>query len=362
MLSREHIHTLIQLRHCKGNFFSKLPGELIEEIIDVEPVSNSDIAKALHHAAFARQEDVDALLEMLEANPRLLLEAGNVITPGGDELRRVTIYECLLGAGDYALAEMVQGYFSEIKDVDGQTIEDAEVQRIRQYERYKPHIEGMLTQKPYNLEPLIKLIKKATTEEVAALLNKDFTGENDLCKAIIQFRKDWAPRVLVKPGMHYNYASLKHAFELLDREWNNLYQASGNNFNKVLLVWRQLIGFEMRRLPGIDRCAMAQGLYYVIDQHEEMARSYKFKNDDGDFPIVATDDSLDGLGGDFSVNIFGAAAKTWYSVLPRRSFCLPAPPGRIARSARLENLCRTKTSNLQSLCSPSTDYVNNLGV
>ena len=118
MLSREHIHTLIQLRHCKGNFFSKLPGELIEEIIDVEPVSNSDIAKALHHAAFARQEDVDALLEMLEANPRLLLEAGNVITPGGDELRRVTIYECLLGAGDYALAEMVQGYFSEIKGME----------------------------------------------------------------------------------------------------------------------------------------------------------------------------------------------------------------------------------------------------
>ena len=34
------------------------------------------------------------------------------------------------------------------------------------------------------------------------------------------------------------------------------------------LVWRQLIGFEMRRLPGIDRCVMAQGLYYVIDKNE----------------------------------------------------------------------------------------------
>ncbi len=99
--------------------------------------------------------------------------------------------------------------------------------------------------------------------------------------------------------MHYNYASLQHAFELLGIVWSNLYHASGHNYDKIDLVWQQLIGFEMRRLPGIDRCVMAQGLYFVIEQHEGIARSYKFKNSVGDFPIIASDDSLDGIWGGF---------------------------------------------------------------
>jgi hypothetical protein len=106
--------------------------------------------------------------------------------------------------------------------------------------------------------------------------------------------------------MHYNYASLKHAFELLD--WGNLYKASNDNYGKISLVWRQLIGFEMRRLPGIDRCVMAQGLYYVIEETAAVARTYTFKNGvaaAATFPVTVADDSIDGVGGDFSVNIFG---------------------------------------------------------
>ena len=71
----------------------------------------------------------------------------------------------------------------------------------------------------------------------------------------------------------------------------------------------------MRRLPGIDRCVMAQGLYYVIEKHERVERSYKFRNGDGDFPILASNDSLDGLGGDFAVNIIGQPAFGSHSCL-----------------------------------------------
>ena len=238
---------------------------------------------------------------MLETNPRLLLQAGNVKTPGGDEIRRVTLYEFLLGAGDYELAKIVQGYFSKITN--------GEQDRIRQYERYRPHIEGMLTQEPYDLVPLIELIKKASPVEITALLNKDMTGDNDLCKAIIQFRTDWAPRILLKPGMHYNYVSLQHAYNLLTNEWDNLYKASGNNFNKIDLVWRQLIGFEMRRLPGIDRCMTAQCYYSETEDNGACYRSYSFsKHADSEFPITDVDDSLDGLGGEFAVGIWGPQA------------------------------------------------------
>lgn len=75
--------------------------------------------------------------------------------------------------------------------------------------------------------------------------------------------------------MHYNYMSLQHAFDSLKREWDDLFMASENDFDKVNLVWRQLTGFEMRRLPGIDRCVMAQGIYYVIEKGEAVERAYK---------------------------------------------------------------------------------------
>lgn len=305
MLSREHIYTLIMLRHREGNFFSELPMELMEQIIGVEPESHGDIAKALHYAAYARQEDVDALLKMLEANPRLLLEAGNVITPGGDEIRRITIYEFLLGAGDYELAQTVQGYFAKIKDEQGNPLEDAETQKIRQYERYRPHIEGMLTQKPYDLFPLIDLIKRASAQDIHAQLNNDMTHKSALRDAILQFRSDWAPRKITKACMHYNHASLQHAFKLLDNEWENLHQANNGDFGMIHLVCRQLIGFEMRRLPGIDRCIFAQGVYWLLETHQALARSYKFKYGLGTFPIIGPDDSTGELGVEFGAGLLG---------------------------------------------------------
>nr|WP_019216561.1 hypothetical protein [Legionella tunisiensis] len=55
----------------------------------------------------------------------------------------------------------------------------------------------------------------------------------------------------------------------------------------------------------------------------------------------------DGLGGDFAVDV------VWGGV---------APGARGGDDVTLENLCRTKTSNLLSLCSPSrTQYVNRPG-
>ena len=335
MISREEIYTMLILRNRQDSIFSTLPMDIIGEISSYSLDLNADIANALHHAAYARKEDVEALLTMLDKNPRLLLQAGNVTTPGGDEIRRVTLYEFLLGAGDYELAEKVQAYFEKI--------EHGSQERIRQYERYRPHIEGMLTQTPYDLSPLIELIKKASPEEINALLDKDTTGGSELCSVILQFRKDWAPRIVSQPCMHYNYVSLKHAFELLEKEWSNLYKASGNNYDMINLVWRQLIGFEMRRLPGIDRCVMAQGIYYVIEQKEALARSYNLRNGGVAvaFPITLSDDSLDGLGGDFSVDGGMGDKGGWVS----RRGCVSWWGG------CSENLCRTKTSNLQNLCS-----------
>jgi hypothetical protein len=99
--------------------------------------------------------------------------------------------------------------------------------------------------------------------------------------------------------MHFNYRSLHHALELLVSKWDDLYRAGGNDYDKIRLVWRQLIGFEMRRLPGIDRCRLAQGLY-----HNDWVRTYKYKDDVGEFPVTLTDDSLNGLGVGWALDLF----------------------------------------------------------
>jgi len=299
--------TLLALQKYRRTVFFEAPLELLVGINEYV-YANPEIQEALNHAAYARAEDVAALLEMLEQNPNLLLQEGYVQTPGGDEVTNVTLYEFILGAGDYELANNVQAYFSRL--------DNGEQEMRRQYERYRPHIEGMLTQEPYNLERLIELIKQATPEEISALLNKDMSGDSELCLAMEQFRRDWAPKVLDKPCMHYNYASLIHAFQLLEREWNNL--VNGTNYDKVNLVWRQVIGFEMRRLPGIDRCVMAQGLYSVIDKKEPVNRSYKFKFGRCDFPLCLVDDVFAGLGFDFAAHRTGRGGdvRAWVDVSP----------------------------------------------
>lgn len=80
MLSREQIYIMLMLRDREKKLVSPLPGEklfstlpdeLIHKIIDFGQDPNCDIAKALHYAAYARQEDVIALLKLLDENPSL---------------------------------------------------------------------------------------------------------------------------------------------------------------------------------------------------------------------------------------------------------------------------------------------------
>ena len=160
--------------------------------------------------------------------------------------------------------------------------------------------------KAYNIRGLFDLIRDASAEDVQALLNNDRQHASPLCDAIIQFRKDHAPCVLLgrEPRMHFNYATLQLAYEQYADRWDELHEASGGGWAKLDLAWRMIIGFLQRRLPGIDRCIAAQGLYYVAGGVKEAVnRSVKLKNSAGDFPVASSDDSLEGLGSSFAVDI-----------------------------------------------------------
>lgn len=310
MLTRDQMKILFMMRNRNDTIFTQLPSEIFQKILfDVDP--NSDVAKVLHHAAYARQEDVITLLNMIGQNPRLLLQAGDVITPGGNEVRRVTVYEFCLGAGDFDLAKMIEPFFIKIPQGDSE--------RLRQFEAYKPHIEGILTQEAYDIKPLIVAFKKAKKNDVIALLNQDMTHQSDLFKAVIQYRKDHGPRIICKPEMHYNYQSLSNAALVLYQEWRN----RKLGVEKRNILWR-LLGFQMRRLPGVDRCAFAQGISCLMQGNDRLHRSYNLKvpRRIPEFPITLTDDdnNLSGLGGtgvsSYCIDAYGEDTHAYGNLYP----------------------------------------------
>ena len=74
MLTAKQVRTLLVLRRRRNTIFSAFPEEIIDYIGRVDQYPNSAIAKALHHAAYAQQEDVTKLIAMLEENPSCYLK------------------------------------------------------------------------------------------------------------------------------------------------------------------------------------------------------------------------------------------------------------------------------------------------
>lgn len=245
------------------------------------------IAKLLHYVAYAKP---DAAKSMLEANPRLLLERDTVLAPSGLTIRRVTAFECALGAGNPDMAMMIAAFFCQLQD--------GEKEKERQYEPYKPFIENMLKQESYDFSKLIEVIQNSPDADITAALNKDIQHVSKLRDDLAKFRIDFTPGTITV-DMHFNYQHLIQAFEIYRREHSNL--LNGDNHNKSILFCRQVIGYVQRALTARERQLFAQGLCYVMINLEPLQQSFNFREGDGDFPITAGDDSNSGLGWDWFV-------------------------------------------------------------
>src|SRR3990167_1466482 len=263
MITREQIYTMLLLRKRAGNFFSTLPKDCFNYIINTDSTPESEINVALRLAASGLKKDMANLVGMVKANPRLLLQAGKVVTRAGIFAKHTTLYEFFLGEGDPYAAKQIEFGFAEI-------IPNGEGERQRQYNRYKPHIEALAQQvaskqPAFDLRPLFKIIKESITV-----------------------------------GMHYkHYTTLSQAFDLLDSEWPAL-SDNDTSYDKCHLVWRQIIGYLQRSLPAVDRFAFARAFY-----DEERTLSLKYAK--GSFPDVThTDGDFDLSGLGFYEGIFGA--------------------------------------------------------
>lgn len=330
MLTREQLYTMLLLRNREDNIFSVLPDELINHIGNINNHPDSEINVALRLAASAMEEDMVELVKMVTANPRLLLQAGNVVTRGGVPVMRTMLYKFFLCEGDPAGAKRIEFGFAELsklKDVEGKFI-DGEKERLCQYERCRPHIEAWAKQieskiPTFDLQPLFDIIKQSTPVEIKAALAKDTAHETALRDALVAFRDAVRPKKKTV-GMHYeHYTTLQQAFDLLYKEWKEL-SSNYTNYYKCDLIWRQIIDYLKESLPAVDRL--------------------QFKYGNGSNP-----DSRDAEG-DLDLTVLLA---------------LPWPLHREklgCAASRLENTCRAKMSDLQNLCSHTIERRKQLSV
>ena len=119
MLSREQVYTMLMLREREGTLFSGLPPEVIQRISyfgqdlnEVHNITGSAIDKALRLAADGQEEALNELTSMLEKEPQLLLQAGNVVTRAGLLVTCTTILEFFITSVDPVGVARVDPYFS----------------------------------------------------------------------------------------------------------------------------------------------------------------------------------------------------------------------------------------------------------
>ena len=306
MLSREQVYTMLMMREREGNLFSRLSPELIQRISyfgkdllmnEVHNITDSAIDKALRLAADGQENALNELTAMLEKKPRLLLQAGNVVTRSGLLVTCTTILEFFITSTDIDGVARVKPYFSKF--------EGGEAQKENQFARYRPHINALAKQikakqPAYDLRPLYDLIKQSPTADIIGALdinnpNRELTRNTPLRAEFAKFRRAVSVPTKKAAGLQYeHYTTLMQALDLLYDEWPNL--KNGNNYEKCDLVWRQIIDYLKRGLPHISRFGFAR-----VFQDHVRTLSYKYEPDNF-FPDTSSDDGkLSGLGFDFAI-------------------------------------------------------------
>ena len=350
MLTHSQTKFLLLASHSKNNPdnpFSNMPKEVIRNIKYL-PNPDPDFLDALKETTDGQLKELRDRLQKAKSDPvklkSLLLQAGDVTTPGGLEVRGTTLLECAIGSGDPEIVALIKPYFLEFEE----GVEEREIQ----LERYRHCIEEIDTQKPDDLTWLIDIIKASSLEDVRAELatgdNYNYDpnykeGNSPLRNALNKFRQeklDPKHRIIDKPRMHCNYQNLIHAYEILHAEWNKL--IVNDSYNKHYLISLQIIGLiQLLELPAYERYVSARGQIDDAIAGKEIERSLAcLYGSNGSFPNVDINliNGRTGVGFNSYISIYGA--------------------GRCARidraashSSTLQNLCQTKTSSLQNLCS-----------
>lgn len=259
------------------------------------------------------QGDLPRTEAMISQQPLLSKAKGEAIDYSRRTVNNVTPFQAALCAWDDEMCEMLAKYMAP-EEVNCQ------------YKEIFPegHEKYFAGQTPFDFSVLVDVITSSSAPDVQAALNKQQDGSL-LCQTLNQFRANFT--MCSQQEKVFNPKHLLKAFELYNQQFDNW------DWDKRDLFWRQVIGFVQRFLPANIAQDFAQGLYYRVEEKEKARRSFDFRFGGGTvFPLVF--DSLFGLGFDYGVR---AAASFGGRLFGR------------AVGDFLQNLCRAKTTSLESL-------------
>lgn len=267
-LSNEDLWNLSQA--SKAMFFSCQP--LLEK--QASKILLSHIVKGEEAAA----------LEMIDANPRLLLISSQATDYSGRSYQGITPFQAALLCHDVTLWKKIEPYFDKLPN--------RQEEKVSQFKAIFP--EGAPKQESYDFTELVQVISNSSDADIMAALRKE-NNDTPICQALKGFRTAFTDLAIKE--MFFNPSHLIDALKVYDAQFDRW------SWNQRDLFWRQVIGYTQRFLPACYAQAFCQGLYYILEEKKPLSRSLKFQYDSVSY-YPLTDSS--GLGFDFVLARFGA--------------------------------------------------------
>lgn len=287
------------------------------------------------------EPNVVKVIEMVRANRELLnTNIPKVVNRKGQLIRNNKPFSLAFGAGDDEMCaavkeEMIRFYGSEATEaeIQKQISEKIGTENKEQDDQIKNQLNALLG----------SVVQAITNEQFN--LGRDADNKLKLSPAtlvaITAFREGLAAlqSKIIDKGMHFRLNTLQETYDAYVQaaeQW-------GYEYLSCSLFEDSALSSVLAYLPENDAQRGSQGLHFLqqVNRPETFARSLKLRGTDIDFYdyLRAASPMFSGLSG-FFVDIVRGGYSVWD----------PRPVNDRGRSA-CQNLCRTKTSNLQSLCS-----------
>ena len=217
---------------------------------------------------------------------------------------------------------------------------------------FQPYVDAITNATQAELDDVMALINAKTPEETAAAIARTgvASAQTDeartkpfdqltLVQKLNRFREKFVAHT--QKEIIFNSQHILVGLQSNETTWDTLPHAADTNYHKRTVIFSQLVGWAQRNAPEPVRQDIRQGTWYLTQENERRTRQSRFNALDSNYSVVrnslvdvSISGAVDGVGYKFA----GAA-----SALGGR--CEPWAVG----SFGFQNLCRTKTTNLQNL-------------
>jgi hypothetical protein len=175
---------------------------------------------------------------MLKVVPDLILLRTTVVDYSGRINENVSAFECALGACDLDMVKMIEPYFDNLTNTDG------DQEKAEQFHKQFP--EGIEAEPLYDFNTLAAVILNSDDVDIIAELKHEASKSN-VSLALEAFRSNFSRRNITS-GEIFNLQNLIRALDVYDL---SIVRQTTSKFQRDL-YWRQVVGYVQRYLSAYD--------------------------------------------------------------------------------------------------------------